>query len=524
MQSLLDRLGALRARFAAASPMVRLGVLALAGALVAGAVLLYARSTDPSYEVLFSGLAAEDASGVLEQLRELRVPYRLDDEGTTILVPHDSVHETRLTLASSGLPSGGGVGFELFDRQRFGESEFAEQVQFRRALEGELARTIRHVAGVESARVHLVLPQRSLFATDESSASASVALQLRPGVRLSEDQVRGIVHLVAGSVRDLDPSSVTIIDGSGRRLAGGGSDDEIAGTAEETRARIEDAREREVQELLDQTLGVGQAVVDISADVTFAREERLEERYDPQQTATRSFEIHDEGVGAAETGVQGIPGAVSALPGGPSAEPLTGGGGGAHTRTEIRNFEVTKIVRRAVEPVGRIVRLQAAVVVDGRWEGEGGARHFVPRPAEELERIRAIVASAAGIQAERGDELTVQCVPLPERVVDPAALEEPDARAPWWLTYALAAAAGLGVFVVLARALRRRPRSAGEAAIGPGQTPALGLLGQGQDLPVLSGESAPAPDEIRKLVVEVVRAEPQVAARVVRAWLEEGRS
>src|SRR5688500_16864527 len=183
-------------------------------------------ATAPRYAELFSNLEAPDPPSIGEQLREHKISYKIGHAGSEILVPEETVYETRLQLAGEGLPSGGGIGFELFDQQRFGESEFSEQVKYHRALEGELARTIAHLSGVESARVHLVLPSRSLFASSDNAASASVALRLKGGARLNRDQTRGIVNLVASSVRGLTPEGVTIVDGSGRRLAGGDSESE----------------------------------------------------------------------------------------------------------------------------------------------------------------------------------------------------------------------------------------------------------------------------------------------------------
>ncbi len=553
MEPLLARFNELRARFAQMELRSRIGVIAGIAALVAVGVLGYAQQTSTRYEVLFANLAPEDAARIVERLREMRVEYRIGEDGTTLLVPEAAVHESRLTLAAEGLPSGGGVGFELFDRQRFGESEFSEQVQFRRALEGELSRTIRHLSGVESARVHLVLPQRTLFATQERGASASVALRLRPGFRLSEEQVRGIVHLVAGSVRDLTPEQVTIVDGAGRTLShSGGEDDRAGNTAEELRERIELSRAREVQQLLDAALGVGRSVVDISADVTFAREERVEETYDPDRTATRSFQIIEEGGGAADPSTQGVPGAVSALPGGAPAEPTTGTTDGNRSRTEIRNFEITKVVRRAVEPVGRIQRLSVAVVVDGTWEGEAEARHFVPRTDEEMTRIRAIVTSAAGIIESRGDSVAVECMPFVES--EDASVDEEEGFAAAFSPLViglLAVIALLGIAGLVFWLRRRRADATADGTVGAGAPAAVppGLLAGGEADPGMaalvaqaqeqaeasSGELAAVaalslddgttdPEELRKLSVEVARAEPQIAARVIRAWLLEETS
>jgi flagellar M-ring protein FliF len=443
------------------------------------------------------------------------------------------VHETRLSLAAQGLPVGSGIGFEIFDTQRFGESEFVEQVQYLRALEGELSRTIGALDGVESARVHLVLPERTLIGGHGRSARASIVVAMRGLRRLREDQVRGIVHLVAGSVRDLEPSNVTVVDGEGRRLSSDESEEEEAGgaadDAETLRERIARGRERAIQEMLDETLGPGAAVVRLSAEVSFTREEHLEERYDPEAIATRSFELTSEGADPSATGTTaGIAGAVSALPGGPGPEATTTPVGEGGRRTEVRNFEVTKTVHRAVEPVGRVTRLSVAVLIDGHWEGEGAERHFVGRPDEELARIRSVVASAAGIREDRGDTLSVECVPF---VVPPTEDAAAVAAAAAQGTTTLVGVGALVVLAVVAGAwlFVRRRRSQREAA----EKAALALAEpandksdsepdaakQDESSSALATADADDPDSVRVRVIDFARRDPELAARVVRAWL-----
>ena len=521
-----------RARWTAAGTRERAMFLAGIATLVALSILAYAQSSRTPMTVLFSGLAEQDAAGIVARLRETHVPYELGDDGTTILVPTASVHETRLTLASDGLPAGGGIGFEIFDTQRFGESEFVEQVQYLRALEGELGRTIGHLDGVDSARVHLVLPQRSLIGAGDEHARASIAVRMLAGHHLGPDQVRGVVHLVASSVRDLDASNITVVDGDGRRLAGGGDEDEesseTARDAEGLRQRIEHGRERAVQELLDSMLGPGASVVRLSADVSFAHEERLEESYDPDRSATRSFELTTEGAPADSGSTSGVAGAVSALPGGPSAEATTSGDPAGGRRVEVRNFEVTKLVRRAVEPLGRVTRLSLAVVVDGTYEGEGDARHFVPRSTEELDRIRAVVRSAAGLQDSRGDTLSVECVQLAPAAVDPEALVSSSAASTAITAWQVASAGALlAVLVAATLLIVRRRRRASTLAISaepalPGALAPLGSAAVLATAPVVERE--PDADAIRVQVIELARRDPELAARIVRGWLTDGEA
>jgi flagellar M-ring protein FliF len=533
MQPIKDRLLKLKERWTALSLRSRILLLTGLGALVAIGIVAYTTATATTNAVLFSNLSVDDASAAVARLGDLHVPYELTDGGTTILVPEAQVYELRLTLAGEGLPSGGGVGFEVFDEQRFGESEFSERVKYHRALEGELARTIGHISGVEAARVHLVLPQRTLFTSEAEQASASVALRLRPGAAMGEDRVRGIVHLVASSVRGLAAENVTVVDGNGRELSarlrneedGPGADD-----AFEYRERIEDEKARAVQEILDRTLGRGKSIVRVAADVSFTREESTEERFDPEGVAPRSFQIDEERDGSAEQTAAGVPGSVSNLPGGPTPESTTSREGVVR-RSETRNFEVSKVVRRAVEPVGRVQRVQVAVVVDGTWTGEGAARTFSPRSEEELAQIRQIVASAVGTDEERGDRVTVECVPFAEAEELP--IEEVDLllRYQAYLPYA----AGLLALLILGPIAfvmwRKRKKSLvperGKTAtmLDAKELPSGDAPLDAKSLPSVAeiGKRDGSDNDVRMLSAEVAERDPEIAARVVRLWLSEGR-
>ncbi|MBN8614155.1 MAG: flagellar M-ring protein FliF [Deltaproteobacteria bacterium] len=522
-----------RERWNALPMMQRVGALVAIAVLVAGSLLYQAQRTGPEMEVLYAGLDEADAAEIVERLRAQHVAYEIGPDGTTLRVPASAVHETRLSLAAEGLPVGSGVGFEIFDTQRFGESEFVEQVQYLRALEGELSRTIGALDGVESARVHLVLPERTLLGGRGRTARASIVVAMRGVRRLREDQVRGIVHLVAGSVRDLDAENVTVVDGEGRPLSSseGQEDASAAGDAESLRERVERSRERAIQDMLDQTIGDGASVVRLSAEVSFTREEHLEERYDPEHTATRSFELTTEGPDADATGTTaGIAGAVSALPGGPGPEQTTTPVGAGGRRSEVRNFEVTKTVHRAVEPVGRVTRLSVAVLIDGRWEGEGDARHFVPRTEDEIARIRSVVSSAAGIREDRGDTLSIECVPF----VSPPASEGAEATAATSVLTASPVVIGsvaAGVLLVtalgawlLVRRRRARRLAAEKAALAIAEPVAASDASKSdgtksEGLTALASAEPEEPESVRVRVIDFARREPELAARVVRAWL-----
>jgi len=543
MKPLLDALKPWIDRWKALPLGRQMGLIVAVALIVGGAVWGWAAANAPSYAVLFGNLEPGDAAAIVEKLKGQKVLYKLERGGTEIWVPEQSVYETRLQLAGEGLPGGGGQGFELFDQQKFGESEFSEQVKYHRALEGELTRTISHLAGVESARVHLVLPSRSVFVNSENTASASVALRLKPGAKLSREQTKGLVHLIASSVRGLSPDAVTIIDGSGRRLSGGEEESEQANTSMEFQRNYERAQERSLQQILDTTVGPGRAMVRVAAEVSFAHEEMTEERVDPNMVAARSFQITEERDVAAGGTAGGVPGAVGTLEGADD-KLTTSTQNGITRRSETRNFEISKTVRRQVEPVGRVMRLSVAVVVDGMWKGKGDKRTFTARPAAELATIKNVVATAAGTKDDRGDRVTVDCVPFADQPVDQAL--EPvgfDALVKKNLPIAAGGAGALlllavgGTVFVMSRKKKKENRiDLKLAAESPPQlrveandaapVPVAGALPAplGADAPALTADAQAEAERIRAMTAEIAAADPYLAARVVRGWLSEGNN
>ena len=584
MEELRKRLMQLQESFLKLSLRMRMGMIA--GLVVTLALVgwAYSLSTRVEYAVLFSNLDEGDAAQVIKKLAEKRIVYKVE-AGHTIMVPADHVYETRLSMASEGLPHGGGVGFEIFDQQRFGESEFAEQVKYHRALEGELVRTIQSLEGVKSARVHLVLPNRSLFTTSENTASASVAITLQPGVHLTAEQVRGIVHLVASSVRGLTAQGVTVVDGEGRALASGDDiEEEQASRSLEFRREVEKGKERAVQQMLDATLGPGVAIVRVAADVSFTREEATEEAFDNDSVAERSHTLSDE-YDPKSTGVpiaQGVPGTPANLPGGtpnlnPGATPggatnptvaATPPGAGTATtqlatptppvpaaptptaasastavgllhHTETRNYEISHVTRHKLEPVGRLTRFDIAVVVDYLNRGDAKKPKFEARTDAEIQEIADIVTSAAGAQTSRGDRVTVKSVRFPHQAI-PA--EPKDVLAPVrpFLPMGIPlmiALGGIFGFLALYRMIRKgfetmQPQAEqlppGEEVsdadqIGEGQSVAETLqLGESAAAAALRERKAGEPDPLVLAASEIANSDPALAANVIRAWLSEG--
>ena len=544
MAAWLERVQPAKERFERLGLGARVGLIALGIVILGGIALYSAHDANAPTTVLFSNLAEDDAARIVERLRALNIPFSIGPDGTTVLVSEEKVHETRLMLAGEGLPNGGGVGFEVFDAQRFGESEFAEQVKYHRALEGELARTISHLSGVERARVHLVMPTRSLFSAADQSASASIVVHLKPGFRMREDQAKGIVHLVASSVRDLSAERVTLVDGDGKRLGGSGvGEGDQANDSDSVRRAIELSKERVVQQLLDTTLGVGKSVVRVAAEVSFTKEEWTEEHYDPDTIATRSFQISEEREGASGKTVGGVPGTPSNLPGGDAATTGAGGGGsGLARRNETRNYEISKTLRRGVEPVGRVTGVQVAVVVDGRWSGKEPKRKFTPLPKADLDRIQNITASALGLDSKRGDKVLVECVPFvtaaapgPDNAVRGLdAILEANSKSIKYALMGVGVLFGIGLLVAGLRIVSRpgvlvpNTQEVTMASLGLGQkTEKFMPTGGGQhaqDRALPSGGviKDDTMEQVRMLASELAAQEPEAAARVIRGWLGEG--
>ncbi|UFS72326.1 flagellar M-ring protein FliF [Geomonas sp. RF6] len=392
------------------------GGVALASLLAFGALITVANKVD--YRPLFSNLNAEDAGEITKKLKEQKVPYQIASDGKAILVPSDKVYDLRLSLASDGLPQGGGVGFEIFDRKNFGMTEFVQKLNYQRALQGELSRTISQIAGVESARVHLAIPEKSLFKDGEKPATASVVLKMRGSRSLRDSEVQGIVHLVASSVEGMDPENVTVLDSRGIALSkNSGSDpaSKLSGSRQETQRSFEKSEEEKLQSLLDKVVGSGRSVARVSANFDYKQVEKYEERYDPESAAVRSEQRTEEKAGGTSTAT-GIPGVQSNL-NRTGATPGTVGGGSKSDET--LNYEVSRSTARIIEPVGTLAKVSVAVLVDGRYELPVGGKpdakaKYQPRSPEEMQKIEALVKSAVGFNTERGDQVTVANIPFQE--------------------------------------------------------------------------------------------------------------
>ncbi|PIE67142.1 MAG: flagellar M-ring protein FliF [Deltaproteobacteria bacterium] len=393
----------------------------LIGGTIAGFVYLLTWSETGDLHPLYTNLAPEDAAAVVTKLKESQIPYELTLDGTGIRIPYEMIHQTRLDLAAQGLPRGSGVGFEIFDETKLGMTEFVQNVNYQRALQGELARTIGSLLEVENARVHIVLPERSLFIEEEEPATASVILKLRRNRYLTKDQIQGIVHLVSSSVSRLDPEDVTIIDSNGKMLAGfkeKSTVNQVTSNQLAFQEKKERLLERRIKTMLESVLGQDKAIVRVSCLLNFTQQEKTEELYLPENTVIRSEQASSQVSADGNGGPAGVPGLQA------NVVPQTTGAGGntAGNRNDqkqqfTKNYEVGKRTHRQILPVGSIQRLSVAVVVDGTYKpaeegAEGEQVQYVPRSAEEMAKLENIVKSAVDYDVDRGDKIEVVNIPF----------------------------------------------------------------------------------------------------------------
>ena len=371
---------------------------------------------ESGFRTLYSGLAPEDAAAVTTKMREAGIEYRLDETGASILVPNERLAEARLALAGAGMPRSGRIGFELFDRSNLGASDFAEQVNYQRALEGELDRTVALLSDVESARIHLTFARESVFLDTRQPGKATVVLRLKRPGQISGSSVAAVANLVASAVEGLSPESVSIIDGNGRLLNRPRSSDtgEARTAAADLgyRQSLESDMLQRINSSLEPLLGAGKFRAGVSIDCDFTATDENEEVWDSTKSAVLTSQTTEESNGSTTTA--GVPGTLSNLPRPPARS--AGSGSGLTRRTENVSYQPGHLVRHTVAPRGAVRKVYASVLVDQtvRWEGTGAkaARILVPPPAEVLKGVRDIVASIAGYDEKRGDQLTVETLPF----------------------------------------------------------------------------------------------------------------
>lgn len=532
-------------------PMVPLLIATAATIALLLVMLMWAGA--PEYRVIYSNLSESDGGRIISELERRQIPFKIGQGGTTILVPGNEVHALRLKLAEQGLPQGGGVGFELLDSQSFGISQFAEQVNFQRGLEGELARSIESLGPVVNARVHLVMAKQSVFARDRAPGSASVVLTMQPGREMGPGQIQAIAHLVASSVQNLPAEAVTVVDQMGRLLSKPATGDGLDNTQLTYTQEIERAYQQRIETILSPILGASNVKAQVVAQVDYSKREATEERYGPNrppnEAAVRSEQKSEQYNG--ENAERGVPGALTNSP--PNAPAITGPEGGAPdaatteqpaaqkgsiSRDEMINYEVDRTVEHIQHRRGQVTRLSAAVVVNYRDKvDEEGNVTQEPLSDAELASITRLVRQAMGFSEKRGDEM--------ELINSPFTLPEALPERPWWKTpeffnlatsvgkYLIIAIIALLLWLIVFRPMLRRQREANEAALAAANPIRAALEGE-----EMLGDSGEDDDEVvmparrkrqayahnMKGFVEMAKEDPRLVATVFRNWMKDNEN
>jgi flagellar M-ring protein FliF len=562
MRKLLASLS-LRQRITIAAAVILVG---------AGLLALVRWRREADFRPLFTEMAAEDAGAVVQKLKEAGVPYRLSENGGTVLVPSDRIAEWRLGMAAAGLPKSGRIGFELFDKTNFGATEFTEHINYRRALEGELERSVMSLAEVEQARVHLTFPKDSVFLEARQPAKGSVMVKLRPGARLEPPNVLAICHLVASAVEGLAPESVSVLDMRGNllirpRRAPCLDVAEPSDAILEYRQKIEADLLAKINSTLEPLVGTDRFRAGVSVECDFTAGEQSEESFDPTHSVMATSEKTEDSTTTASTA--GVPGVASNLPRPPAR--ANAGSGGTTRRTESVTYQTSRTTRHVKLPQGTVKRLSISILLDHdvRWEGQGAnaRRVLIAQSPERLKSIRELVTAATGFVTER-DQIVVETLPFESTLnTEPPAPAAPPVqtapqRAPGWLgkipldqklVIPAAAAAGLllllliAVIVLILRGRRKRakpklqatlqagksePKPLAEASSTVNEQMEAKLAERETQQKLLEAEALSAlklppvatkkAEVLTKHLRENIKKDPGVAAQVLLGWMREG--
>ncbi|MDA8095970.1 MAG: flagellar basal-body MS-ring/collar protein FliF [Clostridia bacterium] len=504
----------------------KVAILLLAVALVVTVFYTGSYIQQANFAPLFTQVDPQEAGPIIDRLDAMKVPYRLTDGGSTIQVPKNKVYEARIQLASSGALLGGGIGYELFDRTKLGITEFEQQINYQRALQEELRRTIVQLDAVEQARVHLVIPEKTIFTEEQHPPSASIALKVRLRSELSSAQVKGIVALVSGSVEGLNPENIHVIDMRGQVLSEDISADSLSGVAlsqQEVRRAYEKELEKRVLSLLSPILGPNKAVAMVTADLDFRQQESVINVPTGDTKVVSEHEIREESEG---TGTGGAPGTDTNLENPPVYPAVGGEASQSHSREErTTNYHVGTLVETTVQPPGQLRRLSTSVVVDG------------PVSAAVAEQIQNVVSVALGLDSERGDQVLVSSMTfdtslqqqLEEDMATAEAAAKERERAEMIRNLIMAGALLLllliGLVLIVITAKRRKPIISVKEAEGPSPNPGsvivsgkIGPLGT-----VISVSEDPDADlsAEQRDIRELARKKPEDVAQIVKLWLAD---
>src|SRR5690242_16226238 len=518
-------------------------MVAVTASLIAFFAFVIMRVTTPQMTTLFTDLSTEDSSAIIKDLERQAIPFELRNEGAVIMVPKDKVTRLRMKLAEAGLPKGGGVGYEIFDKSdALGTTSFVQNINHMRALEGELSRTIRAIDRIQAARVHLVLPERPLFSRETPEPSASIVVRVRGA--LEPQQIRAIRHVVASAVNGLKPQRVSIVDEAGQLLADGAQTDAESAVGEERRTAFEKRLRKQVEDIVSSVVGQGRARVQLSADFDYNKVTQTSDKFDPEGRVLRSSQTREESSASAENNGQVT--VNNELPGNQNQDNAARARDQSKKSEETNNYEISRTTKTEVTEAGRVNRISVAVLVDGAYtKNEKGEMVYADRSKEQLDRIAALVRSAIGFDQKRGDQ--VEVVNL--RFADAPAIVPVGEPSGWLgmlqftkddILYAIELGVmtllGLVVLFMVVRPLVRRILASDPvAALAGAALPALADPGAqvaaGQNL-VSAGSATAQMIDVAQVqgqvhaqsvhrVGELAERNPSETATIIRQWLSE---
>lgn len=483
---------------------------------------------EPDFQLLYSNLSAEDAAAIVDDLKAQKIPYELGASGTVVRVPSDKVHELRLQLAAKGLPEGGEVGMELFEDSSLGMTEFVQKLNFQRALEGELVRTIKALDSISQARVHLVIPEDNIFLREKPKGKASVTLKIKTGRTLSESQVQGIVHLVSGSVKGISPENVAIVDMKGNILSGdqkSSRDAMITSNNYKHQRNLEMEYENSVTKMLESALGPGKVIARVTAKLNFDKVERTEETYDPDSQVIRSEQKSTEAVeGATPPG--GVPGVQSLLPSGQTPGGQAGKSAKRNNEKQTLNYEINKVIRRITKPTGGLTNISVSVMVDGTLDQDG---NYKARTPEEMATYLDLVKRAVGYNAERGDKIKVENVQFDKtlQLQEAERLKQAE-QLELGLEIGKIILGFIFVFLFYTRLVRPLVNwMTTSVEIVPGEEANPEIIAAEEEEEEMEeerqrlAELGSAVIEIKNSINQFVESDPEIAANIVRKWMKE---
>jgi flagellar M-ring protein FliF len=521
-----------------------MAMIAVTAALIGFFAFVIMRVTTPQMTTLFTDLSIEDSSSIIKDLERQGIPYEMRNEGATLLVPKDKVTRLRMKLAEGGLPKGGGVGYEIFDKSdALGTTSFVQNINHLRALEGELARTIRGIDRIQAARVHLVLPERPLFSRETSEPSASIVVRVRGA--LEPQQIRAIRHLVASSVSGLKPQRVSIVDESGQLLADGAASDVDQAVGDERRNAFEKRMRKQVEDIVSSVVGAGRARVQLSADFDYNKITQTSDKFDPEGRVLRSSQTREE---SSASGVDNGQVTVNnELPGAQQNNGASPARDQSKKSEETNNYEISRTTKTEVTEAGKVNRISVAVLVDGAYsKNEKGELVYQERSKDELDRIATLVRSAIGFDQKRGDQVEVvnlkfaegpQVTPIAEPTGLLGMLQFTKDDVMYVIELGVMMLLGLVVLFMVVRPLVRKILASEELAAltnavtaPPEEASAAGLGAPGGLLPGVSNTAhmidvAQVQGQVHAQsmhrVGELAERNPNETAAIVRQWLSE---